>query len=124
MRLVERLVLRDHALLVLEHLVELFELFGEEDGLVAHYRVDLVQTLVHLGVDLGQLDEASGLGRLPECSLLFDLFERGCTNLDFLGGASLGPASKAHTSSTCSTASDRQATLRAMALYRGASGRR
>ena len=124
MRLVQRLVLGDHALLVLEHLVELFELLGEENGLVAHHRVDLVQILVLLRVDLGQLDEARGLGGLPKRPLLFDLLQRGCTDLDLFDGAGLGPASEADTSAAGSTAPNREPPLRAMALDRGASGRR
>lgn len=50
---VQRLVLRDHALLALKHLVQVLELLAQEDGLVANNWVNRVQSSVHLGVHLG-----------------------------------------------------------------------
>ena len=45
MSLVQSLVLSDEALVSLKHLVEVFELVDEEDGLVAHHWVDRLKCL-------------------------------------------------------------------------------
>ena len=63
--LVECLVLGDHALLILKHLVEVFELLGEENGLVPHHGVDQIQASVLTGIYLWQFQEALDLQGLP-----------------------------------------------------------
>ena len=124
MSLVQCLVLCHHALLVLKHLVELPELLGQEDGLVAHHRVDRVQTLVQLRVDLWQLEEALRLRGLPRYALLVDLFEgRGtAVDRDLFGGAGFGTTCETYTATASSPTANGQTALRAVALDGGAGG--
>ena len=65
MCLVKLFVLGNHALFVLDNQIKFFELLGQEDGLISHNWIDRTQALVHLSVDLRELEESQNLSFLP-----------------------------------------------------------